>query len=102
MQLANDKNYHMILVIIITVRDEIMLLRTLGSAWGVLIPALAIITLSFIGLSADVWRGIVVLGLVLASSMIWHRQLRHYVLLPSCIALASGLMLVMMNLKFIG
>ncbi len=31
--LANDKNYHMILVIIINEEDETMLQRTLGSGW---------------------------------------------------------------------
>ncbi|MER1979364.1 DUF1435 family protein, partial [Pseudocitrobacter faecalis] len=28
-----------------------------------------------------------------------HRQWRHYVLLPSCVALISGLMLIVMNVK---
>lgn len=79
-----------------------MLQRTLGSAWGVLIPGLAIVALGFAGLSAEAWRGMVIIGLVLAGGMIWHRQLRHFVLLPSCVALASGLMLMMMNLKFMG
>jgi hypothetical protein len=100
--LTNDKFYHMILVIIINERDEIMLQRALGSGWGVLFPAVAIIVLGFAGLSVDAWRGMIVAGLLLTALMIWHRQLRHYVLLPSCVALISGMVLMMMNLKLMG
>lgn len=32
-QMTNDKDYHMILVIIIVVRGETMLQRALGSGW---------------------------------------------------------------------
>ncbi|MDI5827891.1 DUF1435 domain-containing protein, partial [Salmonella enterica subsp. enterica serovar Kentucky] len=28
---------------------------------------------------------------------LYHKQLRHFVLLPSCIALIGGMMLAMMN-----
>ncbi|OUH99330.1 hypothetical protein AZZ68_004334 [Klebsiella pneumoniae] len=35
-QMTNDKDYHMILVIIIVVRGETMLQRALGSGWGVM------------------------------------------------------------------
>ena len=82
--LANDKNYHMILVIIINERDETMLQRTLGSGWGVLLPGLLIVIL---------------MGLVLTSVMLYHKQLRHYVLLPSCLALIAAIMLMIMNLN---
>ncbi|MDQ4429399.1 DUF1435 domain-containing protein [Yokenella regensburgei] len=92
----------MILVIIINERDKIMLQRALGSGWGVLFPAVAIIVLGFAGLSVDAWRGMIVAGLLLTALMIWHRQLRHYVLLPSCVALISGMVLMMMNLKLMG
>ncbi|MEZ2585541.1 DUF1435 domain-containing protein [Kluyvera intermedia] len=76
-----------------------MLRRTLGSGWGVLIPGIAIVILSTLGLSADVWRGMITCGLLLSGAMIWHRQLRHFVLLPSCIALIGGMVLISMNLK---
>lgn len=92
----------MILVIIIVVRGENMLQRTLGSGWGVLIPGVLIAVLGFADLSVDAWRGLVTLGMLMSAVMIWHRQLRRFVLLPSCVALVSGMMLIIMNLKLMG
>lgn len=92
----------MILVIIIDLRDETMLQRALGSGWGVLIPGGVLALLGFAGLSVETWKGLIVLGLLLTCVMIWHRQLRHFVLLPSAFALISGMMLVMMNMKLMG
>lgn len=79
-----------------------MLQRALGSGWGILIPGVIIAGLTFANLSVDAWRGVIVLGLLLTSVMIWHKRLRHFVLLPSGIALTGGIMLVMMNLKLLG
>lgn len=79
-----------------------MLQRALGSGWGVLIPGVLLAGLGFAGLSIDTWRSLIALGLLLSCVMIWHRQLRHFVLLPSAFALISGMMLVMMNLKLMG
>ncbi|MFP2239330.1 DUF1435 domain-containing protein [Pseudescherichia vulneris] len=76
-----------------------MLQRALGSGWGVLIPGVLLVGLGFVGLSVDVWRSLIALGLLLTGVMIWHRQLRHFVLLPSAFALISGMMLVLMSLK---
>lgn len=79
-----------------------MLQRALGSGWGVLIPGSVLALLGFAGLSVETWKGLIVLGLLLTCVMIWHRQLRHFVLLPSAFALISGMMLVMMNMKLMG
>lgn len=79
-----------------------MLQRTLGSGWGVLISGSAIAILSTMGLSLDVWRGVIVCGLLLSGAMIWHRRLRHFVLLPSCIAFVGALVLIAMNVKLMG
>ncbi|SUQ59930.1 Protein of uncharacterised function (DUF1435) [Raoultella terrigena] len=100
--MTNDKSYHMILVIIIVMRGENMLQRTLGSGWGVLLPGAVIAALGFADLSLDAWRGLVTLGLLMSAVMIWHRQLRHFVLLPSCVALVSGIMLMTLNLRLMG
>ncbi|HAK67511.1 MAG TPA: DUF1435 domain-containing protein, partial [Shigella sp.] len=75
----------MILVIIINERDEIMLQRTLGSGWGVLLPGLLIAGLMYADLSSDQWRIVILMGLVLTPMMLYHKQLRHYILLPSCL-----------------
>jgi hypothetical protein len=79
----------MILVIIISVGGKTMLSRALGSGWGVLLPGMIISTLAFVDLPLAIWKGIIVAGLLLTSVMIWHKQLRHFVLLPSCVALIS-------------
>ena len=100
--MTNDKSYHMILVIIIVVRGENMLQRTLGSGWGVLLPGAVIAAHGFADLSLDAWRELVTLGLLMSAVMIWHRQLRHFVLLPSCVALVSGIMLMTLNLRLMG
>ena len=96
-QLTNEKIYHMILVIIISVIGGIMLQRTLGSGWGVLLPGILIAGMAFSDLSIYVWKAMIVLGLLLTSLMLYHKRLRHFVLLPSCAALIGGIVLVMMN-----
>lgn len=95
--LVNDKDYHMIFIIIIDMRDKTMLQRMLGSGWGVFLPGLLIAGLAYADLSPDQWRIVILVGLVLTPVMLYHKQLRHYVLLPSCLALISGVMLMIMN-----
>lgn len=88
----------MILVIIINERDETMLQRTLGSGWECCCRLL-IAGLMYADLSPDQWRIVILMGLVLTSVMLYHKQLRHYVLLPSCPALIAAIMLMIMNLN---
>lgn len=68
-----------------------MLSRALGSGWGVLLPGAVIAGLAYTDLSLMVWKVIIVSGLLISSAMIWHKQLRHFVLLPSCVALSAGM-----------
>ncbi len=100
--MTNDKGYHMILVIIIDWKGENMLQRALGSGWAVLLPGILVAALGGAGLSVDARRGLVTVGLLMTALMIWHRRLRHFVLLPSCVALISGIMLMALNLKLMG
>lgn len=76
-----------------------MLQRALGSGWGVLLPGIVIAGLAFTDLSVYAWKAVIVLGLLLTSLMLYHKRLRHYVLLPSCAALIGGIVLVIMNLQ---
>ena len=76
-----------------------MLQRTLGSGWGVLLPGLLIAGLMYADLSPDQLRIVILMGLVLTSVMLYHKQLRHYVLLPSRLALIAAIMLMIMNLN---
>ncbi|ORC18110.1 hypothetical protein B1H42_19345 [Enterobacter cloacae subsp. cloacae] len=89
----------MILVIIIDMRGQIMLSRVLGSGWGVLLPGAILGGLMYADLSIGLWKAIIVSGLLVTSAMIWHKQLRHFVLLPSCVALVSGILVILMSLK---
>ncbi|RTN24024.1 DUF1435 domain-containing protein [Enterobacter quasimori] len=76
-----------------------MLSKALGSGWGVLLPGAMIGGLLFANLSIDIWKAMIVSGLLVTSGMIWHKQLRHFVLLPSCVALVSGILVILMSLK---
>ena len=76
-----------------------MLSRALGRGWGVLLPGVVIAGLALTDLSLDVWKVIIAVGMLVTSVMIWHKQLRHFVLLPSCVALISGMLVIMMSLK---
>ncbi|QGG09690.1 DUF1435 domain-containing protein [Enterobacter cancerogenus] len=76
-----------------------MLSRALGSGWGVLLPGAIISGLMFADLSIDVWKIIIVSGLLVTSAMIWHKQLRHFVLLPSCVAFIGAMLVIMMSLR---
>lgn len=89
----------MILVIIISLRVWTMLQRTLGSGWAILLSALIVAAMAFAGLSVSAWRTVIVVGLLLTPAMLYHKRLRHFVLLPSGIALVGGIMLVILNLK---
>ncbi|WP_409242995.1 DUF1435 domain-containing protein [Enterobacter cloacae] len=89
----------MILVIIIDSKGKTMLNRVLGSGWGVLLPGAILGGLMFADLSIELWKAIIVSGLLMSSAMIWHKQLRHFVLLPSCVALVSGILVILMSLK---
>ncbi|WP_039057588.1 DUF1435 domain-containing protein [Enterobacter sp. Bisph1] len=89
----------MILVIIITIRDETMLRRALESGWGIVVPGIIVAVLSLADLSVDAWRGVIVLGLLLTPVMLYHKRWRHFVLLPSGVALVGAMMLMLVNLK---
>lgn len=89
----------MILVIIITKRDETMLQRALGSGWGIVIPGILVAVLALAGLSENILRTVIVLGLLLTPVMLYHKRLRHFVLLPSGVALIGGMLLLILNLK---
>lgn len=89
----------MILVIIIDLRDETMLQRALGSGWGIVVPGVIVAVLMLADLSANAWRMVIVLGLLLTPAMLYHKRLRHFILLPSGVALVGAMMLMLLNLK---
>ncbi|XTZ37798.1 DUF1435 domain-containing protein [Salmonella enterica] len=77
-----------------------MLRRTLESGWGIIIPGIAVAALAIADLSIDAWRVVILLGLLLTPAMLYHKRLRHFVLLPSGVALVGGMLLLMLHLKW--
>lgn len=75
-----------------------MFQRQLESAWGAIASGPIVAALMYMDLSFSQWRILVTLGLIASAAMLYHRRLRHYVLLPSGVVLVGGLALVMMNL----
>ncbi len=76
-----------------------MLQRALGSGWGIVLPGMIVVALALADLSINAWRMVILLGLLLTPAMLYHKRLRHFVLLPSGVALVGGMMLVLLNLK---
>ncbi|SLM61803.1 MULTISPECIES: DUF1435 family protein [Dickeya] len=65
--------------------------KRLSSAWGVLLPAALMPLLALPALNLTHLKCICMLAMLITLSMLFHHRLRHYLLLPSCIALAGGL-----------
>ncbi len=63
----------------------------LDSAWGVLLPCAAMPCFALWESSFSQWRVIIIVALLLTVVMLFHRRLGHYLLLPSCLALAGSL-----------
>ncbi|SCB74338.1 Protein of unknown function [Kosakonia oryziphila] len=76
-----------------------MLQRTLGSGWGIVLAGMIVAGLALADLSNDAWRMVILLGLLLTPAMLYHKRLRHFVLLPSGIALVGGMIMMLLNLK---
>ncbi|NDJ59030.1 DUF1435 domain-containing protein [Enterobacteriaceae bacterium 4M9] len=75
-----------------------MLQKSLESGWGVLLSGAVVAGLALGGLTFAQWRVLMVLAMVATTGMLFHRRLRHFMLLPSCIAFASGMALLALNL----
>lgn len=76
-----------------------MLQRTLGSGWAIVLSGFIVAAMTFADLSLSAWRVVILIGLLLTPAMLYHKRLRHFVLLPSGIALVGGIMLVTLNVK---
>ncbi|ACX86652.1 protein of unknown function DUF1435 [Pectobacterium parmentieri WPP163] len=65
--------------------------KHLSSAWGVLLPCAIMPLLALLNLNLTHLKVIIATALLATLVMLFHQRLRHYLLLPSCIALAGGL-----------
>ncbi|SFN19271.1 Protein of unknown function [Izhakiella capsodis] len=76
---------------------ETMLAKTLESGWGAVVALLVMPLLASMKLSSETWRLLIALGLLMTVAMLFHSRLRHYILLPSCMALGAGLLAVTLH-----
>ena len=72
----------------------------LASAWGVLLPCALMPLLALIDLDMMQLRSLIVIAMLATLVMLFNSRLRHYLLLPSCMALAGGLAAVSLNFSF--
>lgn len=71
--------------------------KRLDSGWGVLLPCAVMPLIALMNLSFSGWRVIMVIALLATLVMLFHQRLRHYLLLPSCLALAGGMAAITLN-----
>jgi len=74
-----------------------MIGKKLDSGWGVLLPCAMMPLMTLMELSFSEWRMLMVVAILATVVMLFHKRLRHYMLLPSCIALAGGLAAITVN-----
>lgn len=72
----------------------------LASAWGVLLPCALMPLLALIDLDMAQLRKLIVIAMLATLVMLFNSRLRHYLLLPSCIALAGSLAASSLNFSF--
>lgn len=75
--------------------------KRLDSGWGVLVPCGLMPLLAFMELSFSEWRMLMVAAFLATLAMLFHKRLRHYMLLPSCLALAGGIAAISFNFNAI-
>ncbi|MGK3143240.1 DUF1435 domain-containing protein [Pantoea sp. C2G6] len=71
--------------------------KKLDSGWGVLLPCAALPLFALWEPSFNQWRIVMVITLLLTIGMLFTPRLRHYLLLPSCLALAGGMAAISVN-----
>ncbi|AER34078.1 hypothetical protein ACVWWU_003011 [Pantoea sp. PA1] len=63
----------------------------LDSAWGSMLACAAIPVITAWQPTFEQWRIVMLIALLLTLLMLFNQRMRHYVLLPSCLALAGGI-----------
>ncbi|HBV38857.1 MAG TPA: DUF1435 domain-containing protein [Erwinia sp.] len=74
-----------------------MWVKKLDSAWGMLLPCAVMPLITLMNLSFNQWRLVMVIALLATVAMLYHKRLRHYLLLPSCLALMGGIVTISVN-----
>ena len=74
--------------------------KRLASAWGVLLPCTLMPLLALIDLNMVQLRVLILIAMLVTLGMLFSNRWRHYLLLPSCMALAGGLAAVSLHFSF--
>ena len=70
----------------------------LDSAWAGILACATIPAITLWQPSFGQWRTMILVALLLTVVMLFNQRMRHYVLLPSCLALASVLTAISLSL----
>ena len=83
-----------------TVGRQLVPRRSPGQRLGVLLPCALMPLLALIDLNMMQLRTLIVIAMLATLVMLFNSRLRHYLLLPSCMALAGGLAAISLNFSF--
>ncbi|KFK94975.1 MULTISPECIES: DUF1435 domain-containing protein [unclassified Serratia (in: enterobacteria)] len=76
--------------------------QRLASAWGILLPGALMPLIVLIDLNMMQLRALIVIAMLVTLAMLFNRHLRHYLLLPSFMALAGGLAAISLRFSVVG
>ncbi|NIH11180.1 MAG: DUF1435 domain-containing protein [Serratia symbiotica] len=74
--------------------------KRMASAWGVLLPCALMPLLALIDLDMIQLRTLILIAMLATLAMLFSSHLRHYLLLPSCMALVGGLTAISLHFNF--
>ncbi|AJJ28432.1 TPA: DUF1435 domain-containing protein [Yersinia enterocolitica] len=74
-----------------------LLSRGMSSGWGMLLPFTLLPVLGWADITVGQLRVLIVVAMLATVSMLYHARLRHFLLLPSCLALLAGMAAVLMH-----
>lgn len=76
--------------------------RKLSGGWGVLLPCALLPLLAMMDISLETLRLVIVVAMLVTLGMLFNRHLRHYILVPSCVALLGSLVAMTLNFNMLG
>ncbi|ATX62965.1 DUF1435 family protein [Yersinia hibernica] len=71
--------------------------RGMSSGWGMLLPVALLVVLDWADITVDQLRVLIMVAMLATVSMLYHVRLRHFLLLPSCLALLAGIAAILMH-----
>ncbi|MGE4799731.1 DUF1435 family protein [Yersinia hibernica] len=74
-----------------------LLSRGMSSGWGMLLPVALLVVLDWADITVDQLRVLIMVAMLATVSMLYHVRLRHFLLLPSCLALLAGIAAILMH-----